>query len=227
MVYYFHFIRFCGVPQGYLMTRNHLLKLARQRVYGDAYALRFATELRTAGAVNDARSRYTKRAQLLNTRARACFYGFLGCAVVLVGATGAMVADALASGRTGANPTLFANAVALALLGLLVTASVGVAAANARATTRDLLLCLAPVSESAPCPAARHAIEAGEPEVLAWRDLVVQERGELSVFDSSILQDIHHAALAARDPARVQDAYQSAAYLLFGITPASRAPAAA
>ena len=209
------------------MTRTHLLRLARQSVYGNAYASRLALELTTAGAVDAARRRYALRVQSLAARAQVCFYLFGAGLIVLLGASSVTVADGFAAGALSVNPMWCANAIAAALLLMLAVAFAGVHAAAARDSTCGNLQLLAPVAGLDEHAAACQALDAGVPEVLAWRDLVIEERGALCVFDLSVLQDIHHAAWAARDAARTQARPETTCQLSLGIALNAPLPVAA
>lgn len=209
------------------MTRTHLIRLARQRLYGNAYASGLAIELTTAAAVDGARRRYALRVQSLAIRARACFYLFGAGIIVLLVASSVLVADGFATSEPTVNPVWCANAIAAALLLMLAVAFAGVHAAAARDSASSKLQLLTPVAGMAEHAAAREVLDAGVPEVLAWRDLVIEERGALCVFDLSLLQDIHHAAWAARDAARTQVSHETTCQLPLGMALNAPMPAAA
>jgi len=73
--------------------------------------------------------------------------------------------------------------------------------------TRVLMLqALRPISGSAVCEDALKLVQSGHPQVLAWRDLAIEERGQLHHFDVDIMRgrervitDAQEAAIAAEN----------------------------
>jgi hypothetical protein len=198
------------------MTRNFLLTLAAQSVFRNGDATDLALRLTTVDAVQTAWGHYSNRVVALSARAAVCHRVFLSCVVVLFLALALMGTDGV-PGYWTPDPMWLASTIAGALAIMLLAAGVGSMSAELRDCTREKLELLVPVVNSPACQSALEYIEAGEPEVLAWRDLAIGEREVLSGFDVFILRDILYSVRAAREAARIQSAHQAACRQLYGI----------
>lgn len=201
------------------MNRTHLLSLARQSAYANLYALALAEQVQTAGDVQSAAEHQSELASRLGRQADIFFRTGIGLALVFSAAV------LLLAFGSGVDPMWCATAIAASLVGMLVSAWFCISSAGRRLGAEEQLELLAPVVNSAACQSAIEYIDAGDPEVLAWRDIAIAERDVLCAFDVHILRDIHYALLAARNAAATRSAQEAACRRLYDI--AAPAPACA
>lgn len=58
---------------------------------------------------------------------------------------------------------------------------------------------LQPIAGTDACKDALKLVQAGHPEVLAWRDLAIAERGQLHMFDVEVMRCLNHRATAVQE----------------------------
>lgn len=108
---------------------------------------------------------------------------------------------------------------------LVIASTVGSRAVENRQDLEARLELMQPLVDQAACEAALEFVEAGRPEVLAWRDIALRDRGTMYMFDVDVLEALHNASMDAR-PAEEKEAAAAAARLKLYGNAANSAPAA-
>ena len=177
------------------MNRQHYLHMASQSGIHAGNALELAQTLVSAEDVS--RRAAQVKADIAKRLFRVRFadalvspMGLVGMALVSV--LGTYVFVSLRGGDLSI-PIIF---------GALLACITGCAWATVQSVSQDLristLHCLQPIAGTRVCLDVLGMIERGYPEVLAWRDIALAERGELYMFDAKVLECLDYSVELAK-----------------------------
>jgi len=205
-----------------LLNSYDVLSVARRWSGADTDALDQAQRLTSTEAVAAEVARVTALIPPLRRRERLLDgLSLLGLAVMLPGALGGVL---LVLGMTDvvdhylhflAGPV----ARAVPLMGVffwLMCVGLSNIPGSAREDLEKQLALLTPLEASPECETALEYLEAGTPEVLAWRDIALYDRKVLYRFDLAVLRALHKVALVERSASDKSAAAEAAYRQLYG-----------
>jgi len=209
------------------MNRPDLLASARQSGYAYPRAIDLAARLTATEDVQQAKATLMRKRDQLSRSENWCGRAFI--ASVLLGAVTVLV---LLLAQVWTQNPFIENEVANDVFGYAVLAicfvgvvsgSAGINASTRQAELKAQLACLKPVVNSDECKTAMEFVQSGFPEVVAWRDLAIAEREELSVFDVEVMRCLYYLGIADRQKKERQAANEQACRELYCIEGSSAA----
>jgi hypothetical protein len=192
------------------MNRDQLLQLASRCQFSQGISLAIAKDVRTSDDVDRARATVAENAAKAKARAKAFCRLSLSAAVACVTSILACWLDFLPAGPETALLGVCLMAVAIgAFVGKMISDCTHL-------DLTELDQKFAPVVNSSNCKSALEYVQAGQPAVLAWRDLAIAEREVLRVFDVMVMRDLHFASIEAEKEAAQQRENEDACRQLYG-----------
>jgi hypothetical protein len=193
-------------------TRQHLLDLARQYRAADDAALAVAACVTSEDSVapNEAQLKWLigKNEAKYRLSHRVATFGFalfLGLWALLSWLQAPSAAVLIPYG--------------VMVVAFVVAVRTCIAAENRVVDARKHLSKLSPIAGGNRCEEALRYIESGYPDVQAWRDLALAERGQLYGFDVDVMQALYQLEDVKRTSADRQRRNQEACRKLHGIEP--------
>jgi len=104
------------------------------------------------------------------------------------------------------------------MVGLMLAAHCRASAYDEKTACNKSLALLRPITGTSICIDAAELVRQGLPDVLAWRDLAVADRGQLHTFDVEVMRALSEVAERTREAEARAQVIQSACHQAHGLT---------
>lgn len=196
------------------MTRLDYLKKAAQLRTTKNPGVELAREMHSTTAIDHAVTGLLQ--DLDKAKSRYSFWywtGFLAIFAIL-GGIGTLLVSAF-SKEDGLQGTLLAIG---GIIGLMLAAHCRASAYDEKTACNKSLALLRPIAGTSICIDAAELVKQALPDVLAWRDLAVADRGQLHAFDVEVMRALSEVAERAREAEARAQVIHSACHQAHGLT---------